>query len=284
MSIPKIEVLNAAQKNRGQYEILVNGVRYQLDRVTSCLNGIPKPALAYAQANEAAYGAMDSALADPEGFVRDAKNNREELKKKLAGAAFPKWKRRAALGSYVHELIEMHILEAGRKPLVPEGVDGAEAQAMYDQFIAWEDYYKPEYLATEIQCVNLTHKYAGTADILAVVDGKTMILDIKTTRRGSDGGPGVYMEQGAQLAAYKHAEFLFDGRAGVTEVMPEVDGTAVIWIGTDGFELAPFHDGPELFELFLAAGSVHRAMQSKDKNSAGGPWWRSAEIVRRAEA
>jgi hypothetical protein len=282
VTIPKIEVLNAAEKNRGAYELMIDGERFVLDRVTSLLNGFPKPALGYAQTNEGVYASMDMALEDPDGFARAAKADREGLKKKLAGAAFPKWKRRAALGTYVHELAELHILGSGRRPLVPEGVDGGEAEDMFEQFLAWESYYKPDYLATEIQCVNIEHRYAGTADMLARVDGKTMILDIKTTKRGSDGGPGVYLEQGCQLAAYRNAEYLFDGRAGVTEAMPQVDGTAVVWIGRDGFELCPFDNSSALFDLFLHAAEVHRGMKKKDKNPAGGPWWRSADIIRRA--
>lgn len=279
MNVPEIEVLNVGQKNRSKYSLLVDGERIELDRVTSLLGGFPKPALAYAQANEASLAAI--AMGGKE-LDRLAAEDAEALKKKLAAAAFPVWKVRANTGTALHARVEAHILGSGRAPLVPEGVDGQEVGAMFDQYLRFEKHYAPEYVATEIQVINLTHRYAGTADMLARIDGKLYIIDIKCTKRATDGGPGVYLEQAAQLSMYRNAEYLFDGRAGITEQMPDIDGCCILWIATDDYELCPMETGEQTFELAMSAAEVHRGMNDKTKNAAGGPWWRTTEIVKGA--
>lgn len=278
MTVPKIEVLNAEKKNRSKYELMVDGERIELDRVTSLLNGFPKPALAYAQANEAALAAIDMGGE----IVKEAELDREALKKKLAAAAFPVWKVRAATGTALHARVEAHILGSGRLPLIPEGVNGKEIDELFEQYLRFEDHYKPEYVATEIQVINLTDRYAGTTDLLARIGGRLLIIDLKCTKRASDGGPGVYLEQAGQLSMYRHAEYLFDGRAGITEAMPEVQGCCILWLARDDYELCPMDTSERTYELAMSAASVHRGISNKDKNAAGGPWWRSTAIVKGA--
>ncbi|MFZ8926585.1 MAG: hypothetical protein ACO3CU_07480, partial [Candidatus Nanopelagicales bacterium] len=100
--------------------------------------------------------------------------------------------------------------------------------------------------------------------------------------RASDGGPGVYMEQACQMSAYINSDLLFDADAGVTQRTPDIHGAAIVWISRDARELVPMNVGPETFDAFLHAAAVHKAIKSKDQNSAGGPWWRSAEIIKGA--
>lgn len=278
---PRIEVLNVQAKNRSYYEVTIDGERTRLDRVTSLLNGEPKPALAYAQT----YGAVDAAIERAATFAEDAADDPEKLRKELAGAVFPQWKKRADTGSAFHARVEAHILGEGRTPLVPEGVDGIEVGEMFEQFLKWENHYKPEYEAVEVQVLSLEHNYMGTADLLCRIDGQLMLCDWKTTKRDSKtGGPGVYSSQAMQLAAYTHADYLIDSRAGVCEPMPAVDAAAVVWIARDDYELVPMNVGDETFELFLNVAAVYRGINRKDKNAAGGPWWRSVDVVRGAAA
>ena len=280
MSVPKIEVLNGEKKNRSKYELTVDGERVTLDRVTSLLNGFPKPALAYAQANEAALAAIGMGG----DIVKEAALDPEALKKKLAASAFPVWKIRAATGTAVHAMVEAHVLGSGRMPLVPEGVNGQEVKDMFDQYLRFEEHYKPEYVATEIQVINLTDRYAGTTDLLARIGERLLIIDVKCTKRASDGSPGVYLEQAGQLSMYRHAEYLFDGRAGITEAMPDIQGCCILWLGRDDYELCPMDTGERTYELAMHAAEVHRGISNKDKNAAGGPWWRSTAIVQGAAA
>jgi hypothetical protein len=279
MTVPKIEVLNAEKKNRSKYELMVDGQRIALDRVTSLLGGFPKPALAYAQANEAALAAIRMG---GETLEKQIAEDPEALKKKLAASAFPVWKVRANTGTALHARVEAHILGSGRMPLIPEGVDGQEVADLFEQFLRFEKHYEPEYVATEIQVISLTHRYAGTTDLLCRIDGDLYIVDMKCTKRATDGGPGVYLEQAGQLAMYRNAEYLFDGRAGVTEPMPEVHGCCILWLARDDYELVPMETGEQTFDLALHAAEVHRGMNDKTKNTAGGPWWRSTEIVKGA--
>lgn len=276
---PRIEVLNAGAKNRSAYDVSIDGERMKLDRVTSLLNGEPKPALAYAQA----YGAADEAIARAATLAAEVKIDPEKVRKELAGAVFPQWKKRAETGSALHARVEAHILGEGRTPLIPEGVDGIEVGEMFEQFLRWEDYYQPEYEAVEVQVMSLAHRYMGTADLLCRIDGQLMLCDWKTTKRDSKtGGPGVYSSQAMQLAAYANADFLVDSRAGVCEQMPPVDSAAVVWIARDDYELVPMDISERTFELFLNVAAVYRGTNAKDKNAAGGPWWRSVDVVKGA--
>lgn len=275
---PRIEFHNSGSKNRSTYDVSIDGERMSLDRVTSLLGGFPKPALAYAQANEAAL----AAIAMGDRLLDEAQIDKEALKKKLAASAFSVWKVRADTGTAVHQKIEDHIIGSGRTRLIPEGVDGAEVQQMFEQYLAFEQHHKPEYEASEITCISTTHGYAGTADIIAKVDGKRYILDVKTTKPASDGGPGVYMEQACQMAAYMNADYLFDSDAGIAQRVPEIHGAAIIWIGREKWELVPMNVTQEVFDAFLHAAAVHKAIKRNDKNPAGGPWWRSAEIIKGA--
>ena len=273
--------MNLAAKNRSYYEVLIDGERSRLDRVTSLLNGEPKPALAYAQT----YGAVDAAIARADTFARDAKADPEGLRKELAGAVFPQWNKRKETGSAFHAMAEAHILGEGRLPLIPEGVDGVEVGEMFEQFLRWEKHYQPEYEAVEIQVLSTKHNYMGTADLLCRIDGKLMLCDWKTTKRDSKtGGPGVYSSHAMQLAAYVNAEYLIDSRAGVCQPMPDVEVAAVVWIARDDYEMLPMNVGDETFELFQSVAEVYRGTKRNDKNPAGGPWWRSAEIVNGAAA
>jgi hypothetical protein len=281
MSAPKIEVLNASAKNRSYYEVAIDGDRLRLDRVTSLLKGEPKDALGYAQT----YGAVDAAIARADTLAQDVKADPEKVRKELAGAVFPQWKKRADTGSAFHARVESHILGEGRAPLIPEGVDGVEVGEMFEQFLRWEDHYKPEYEAVEVQVLSLEHNYMGTADLLCRINGELVLCDWKTTKRESKtGGPGVYCSQAMQLAAYVNAEYLIDSRAGVCVPMPKVESASIAWIARDDYELVPMNVTDETFELFLNVAAVYRGINRKDKNRAGGPWWRSADVVMGAAA
>ena len=105
----------------------------------------------------------------------------------------------ADIGTRVHQLAEQ--LARGAEP------DVAEAEAPYVR--AYRDFlatYEPRFLAVEEMVASLRHQYAGTLDAVAIIDGETWLLDVKT-------GAGLYEETGLQLAGYNFADFI--GRPGV---------------------------------------------------------------------
>lgn len=140
----------------------VNGVWYP--RVTKILDIKSKPAL---DAFFREMGSFESA---------------EEVKTKSAEE-----------GTLVHTVAQK--LLVGEKTDIPEEIRPAiEALLLFNE--ARNMQFTPEYI--ERQVWSGTHRYAGTLDALAVIDGKFGVLDIKTS-------PGFYPEYNLQTAAYVQA-------------------------------------------------------------------------------
>jgi len=127
----------------------------------------------------------------------------------------------------------------------------------------WRD-IRPETLSWE-QVVryrpgNPDVDYIGTLDWRAVIKGRPIILDLKTT--GSAHGKGKYFDQWRlQLAAYRYANeaVCYDDadREVSTAVLPDVDGAAIVHLYKDGLcELQPVQAGPREHEVFLALRRV----------------------------
>lgn len=73
--------------------------------------------------------------------------------------------------------------------------DVENAISAFKQFVAE---HEMKVLESEIALASNTFKYAGRTDIIAELDGKLALLDIKTSS-------GFYPEMGLQLSAYKQA-------------------------------------------------------------------------------
>ena len=50
-----------------------------------------------------------------------------------------------------------------------------------DAFLKWHEDYSPEILASETRLYHKVMRYAGTADMVAIVDGALTLIDIKST-------------------------------------------------------------------------------------------------------
>lgn len=142
------------------YEI--NGIWYP--RVTKILDIKSKPAL--------------------EGFFKEMESyaSAEDVKNKSA-----------AEGTLVHGAIQK--LAVGEEMTVPEEIrPAAEAFQQFNE--KRKIVFHPEFI--ERQIWSMRHRYAGTVDALATVDGKFGVLDIKTST-------GFYPEYNLQTAAYVSA-------------------------------------------------------------------------------
>ncbi|MDA1334453.1 MAG: hypothetical protein O2794_00355 [bacterium] len=147
-------------KEQNGYE--VNGTWYP--RVTRILDVIPKPALKY--------------------FFREMGS--QEAADKVT-------KKSAEEGTLVHEMCQS--LAVGENVHVPESV-APSVFAFYDFYKKNNIHFHPEFIEKTIWSVE--HKYAGTIDALAEIDGKFGVLDIKTST-------GVFDTYGYQTAAYMQA-------------------------------------------------------------------------------
>src|SRR3990167_4925426 len=79
------------------------------------------------------------------------------------------------IGSIVHEAIEKFLGE--------ESVDipANEAGKAFRVFVKWFSDNKPKVLLAEQIGYSKEHDYAGTCDLVCEIDGKTVIVDVKTS-------------------------------------------------------------------------------------------------------
>lgn len=94
-------------------------------------------------------------------------------------------------GSLVHEVIESILKK--ENPSIPDSI-----KPSVDAFNDFINSHDVEPIMIEERIISRQHKYAGTIDILAKVDGKMGVLDLKTSR-------SIYRDYGMQTAAYVEA-------------------------------------------------------------------------------
>lgn len=143
----------------------------------------------------------------------------------------------AERGTIVHNAIENHILfGVSDIPIEHDGYLRAFKQW-------WKD-TKPEVLATERRVYHRILRYAGTVDLLALIDGKRILIDYKTSASVNR------MLTGVQLEAYAKA---YESH-GIG-----CDGKAILHLKSDGkYELVPYEkNDSENWETFSALLTVY---------------------------
>jgi len=162
---------------------------------------------------------------------------------------------KAARGTRVHGYIEAVMY--GTEPegeLEEQDVSYLEAadQLFFDHEIT--------VLNAELLCVSEAHEYAGTMDLLCVLDGKRLLLDWKTSAR-------IHDSYSWQLAAYLSADYVIDA-TGKTYPMADlqVQGAGAVHLFPGGYELFMLADKEKAFAEFLAlhAFRMSRAGGGKD--------------------
>jgi hypothetical protein len=138
--------------------------------------------------------------------------------------------RAADRGTTVHAYLEARMLG-----LKPDIIDG-EALRYRDAAEAWLDDWQPEVIATERTVFG--PDYAGTGDLWCRRDGKTVIVDFKTSK-------AIYKEAALQIAALWAAPVADDGT-----LLDQADEGWVVRIGEDGFEARQVVDLPANYEVF----------------------------------
>lgn len=150
--------------NENGYELEVNGTRQWYPRVTKIIGIKAKPALYHF------YGSMESYA-------------HGEKVKELS----------AVEGTLIHEVSQAILL--GEDPEVPSSI--APAITAFRQFLQGTPIItRPEFIERRI--IHTDHRYAGTVDALAEIDGKFGVLDIKTSQ-------SVFRDYNLQTSAYMDA-------------------------------------------------------------------------------
>jgi len=119
-----------------------------------------------------------------EGMVNGIKR---AYKKKSVGAI--------NIGRAVHEWCEQAILWKLGSAEIPSMPTDEQAVNAINAFRDWVKQNEVEWLAAEQRVYSRTHKYAGTVDAVARVNGEFTVIDFKTSTR-------IYEEYYLQVAAY----------------------------------------------------------------------------------
>jgi hypothetical protein len=144
----------------------------------------------------------------------------------------------AQLGTAVHALAE-----AVSRGIAVE-VDETTAPFV-SSYMKWREIYKPRVLNAEYMVYSETHRYGGTADMAAQINGETWLIDIKT-------GSGAYAETALQLAALHHADW-----AGRTDdpkkyAIPRATRFGVLHVRPEQTVLIPYDVTDAEFRAFLS--------------------------------
>jgi ATP-dependent exoDNAse (exonuclease V) beta subunit len=143
-------------------------------------------------------------------------------------------------GTRVHDCLENILLE-GHKKCELKG----DEPYLVTQFHKWLDKYKPQIVQTEGTLFSKSHEFAGTTDLIALIDKKRVLIDFKTSTR-------IQKTYGLQLAAYKVA---YEEMTGLN-----IDECYVLHLREKGYT---FKKMDEPFVVFLALKHIFNWQQKK---------------------
>lgn len=191
-------------------------------------------------------------------FVEDG--DRDGAVKWLRDARWTKTHAAAARGTELHVAAEA--LALGKPVEVQEHI-----QPYLDQYREFLKDFQPEFLLAEAPVYNLTAGYAGTLDGVAKIQGRPVVIDIKTTDKGPDArSRPPYPEVALQLCLYRNAELvgLLSEKREInyrryyvlkpedhTEPMLETDGAVCVVISPVDYMVVPVDTGPRIWKACL---------------------------------
>lgn len=199
----------------------------------------------------------------------------------LKSARWQTTRKATARGSALHKAAEQYAL--GFTPEVEERIMPFVMQ--YRRFLTE---HAPTFLAAEAPIYNLTERYAGTMDGVIEIEGKTVLLDVKTHEKDDDAASRPpYPDVALQLVAYARAERVgvdpaqrreYNGRRyyiwtpqAAWVPMPELDGAVCLAISPWDYQLVPVAIDDEVWEGFVAARSMARWTLQTSQRVLGPP-------------
>lgn len=216
--------------------------RYKLDGrwvpgVTTILGVLDKPAIPKWAAGTVAEYVADN----PNGIEELRKLGRGPMVQALKGIPWQKRDDAGVRGNLLHDYAEA--LLNGEDVEVDD-----ESVPVMENALAFMEDWHIEPLLVEASCASREHQWAGTLDLIAKyvhpltgADG-VAIFDWKS-------GKALYPEYAWQMNAYAHAEFA--GLDGDEQPLPLCDAAFGVQIRADGYDVAPFAFGPDIYEEFL---------------------------------
>jgi len=152
------------------------------------------------------------------------------------------------IGTITHDWVEGAINFHMKGGVIPKLPTQEEALNSIDAFKAWVQENEIEWLSAEEKLYHRKHKYAGTVDARAYINGEYCVIDWKTSK-------AVYPEYHLQVAAYaKAVEDMHDKK---------VDATYILRCdkATGRFEAVRSKGIAKNFKAFLAALTLFKRLK-----------------------
>lgn len=232
MTTPKVSTI---KRGGSRFYIDPDDGAVKVPGVTSVVGMLPKDFLRYWAAKEVAQTAVDNLPTVLQMILNEQSEAAVDFLKK---APDRNTRKAADTGTAAHDLFER----------MAKGETLGRVHPDLEPFVRHFDEYlrlvKPEYHFMEETVWSDTHKYAGSFDAFASIDGEKVWIDNKTTRSG------IHAEVGIQLAAYRYADHILRSD-GSRVPMPKADGAAVLHVRPEGWKLVPVRADEKMFEIFL---------------------------------
>lgn len=236
-----------------------DGPPVECPSVTTILNNINKPALVNWAALEVAKYAVETqpswtGLGDSEAV---------DLLKR---APYRNSRKKMDIGSAVHIAVDAHIKQGTQAATwEPPEVPDIDLLPYIAGAVRFLDDHVRRIIGSELTFVNLTYRYAGTCDLLAITkDGPLAVIDWKTGKR-------LYPEVALQLAAYANNEFSVNPDGTRVKHPPITAAIAVHLDGEGGYTAQPVELDGQLFKTFVALRTLQKWKDTRESTALGDP-------------
>lgn len=228
--------------------------------VTSVLNTIPKPFLKPWAAKLVAEEAVAQHAAVTALIAAGASSAAIDMLKR----APDRFTQAAAdMGTNAHGYMERLARGEALGDLhIPDDHAGVEPFLMH--FVDFLDKVQPEFHDLEETVWSDRHRYAGSFDWTATIEGEFVWGDNKTTRSG------IHAETGLQLAAYRNAEERI-APDGTRSPNTKGDRAAVLLVRPEGWKLVPVRADDAMFDWFVSLRHVFDYTRDGHKTVVGDP-------------
>lgn len=144
---------------------------------------------------------------------------------------------------------------------LPQFPPGDELAGEKVGYLRWTDEAKPKWLAVEAMVASSKYGFGGTLDGVALIDGQTWLIDLKTSKSVADRDGNVWRDYRMQLAAYANAEFV--GRPGDPKKyrLPAIERYGIVHVTASSTRLVEAAVTRADWLAFLQALSLHRWMK-----------------------
>lgn len=240
---------------RGDSRFYVGPDGEKVPGVTSVVGMLPKPFLQGWAAKMTAEWCADNAGAFTQLLIN---GERDAALQTAKGAARRSTSEASRIGTAVHDYFELYARGEAPKR-VP-----VDVQPFHKHIVEFHERYQPKYLFLEDAVWSDAHRYAGSFDWIAEIEGEIVLGDVKTTRSG------VHSEVALQLSAYAHADKIVR-QDGTDAELPKIQAGAVFHLRPEGWKLVPVRIDNEVFSQFLHLRKTFDWVNGMEKTVLGDP-------------